>query len=112
MTQYIDRAKALNAICDGCNLEFSDQPCEPCDCKIRESLLNVPVNEMTFFGYKLEELQMFIALCQQHGVTPEKMHKYYENFRTVYGIIANEFDRAIGEAYSNFFEKQEGSARE
>ena len=40
--EYISRTKALNVICDGCNLEFPEQPCEPCCCKIREHLIHVP----------------------------------------------------------------------
>lgn len=43
---YISRTKALNAICDGCNLEFSDQPCEPCSCEIREHLIAVPAADV------------------------------------------------------------------
>lgn len=42
MAKYIEIEAALQSACKGCNIEFDDQPCEPCDCYIREKLLAVP----------------------------------------------------------------------
>jgi hypothetical protein len=38
MDEYIKREDAVSAICFGCNLEFSDRPCEPPDCEIRHAI--------------------------------------------------------------------------
>ncbi len=38
----IDLDKALLAVCSGCNEEFSEEPCEPGCCRIREKLENAP----------------------------------------------------------------------
>lgn len=42
MAKYIEIEAALQSACKGCNIEFDDQSCEPCDCYIREKLLAVP----------------------------------------------------------------------
>ena len=42
MAKYIELESALQSACKGCNIEFDDQPCEPCDCYIRKKLLEVP----------------------------------------------------------------------
>ena len=42
MAKYIELESALQSACKGCNIEFDDQPCEPCDCYIRKKLLAVP----------------------------------------------------------------------
>ena len=41
MDDYIERQEALSAVCNGCNIEFDDQPCEPSDCYIRKKLMEV-----------------------------------------------------------------------
>ena len=38
----IDLDKALLAVCSGCNEEFSEEPCEPGCCRIREKIENAP----------------------------------------------------------------------
>lgn len=40
--EYIEREAAMQAVCKGCNIEFSDEPCELSDCDIRNELLMVP----------------------------------------------------------------------
>ena len=39
---YIDRDKAMSAVCVGCNQEFSDEPCEPDCCEIRSAIESIP----------------------------------------------------------------------
>ena len=41
MNDYINRQAAIEEACKGCNIEFSDEPCEPSECKIRERLINI-----------------------------------------------------------------------
>ena len=41
MAEYIERQEALREVCNGCNIEFDDQPCEPDDCYIRKKLMEV-----------------------------------------------------------------------
>ena len=38
----VDLDKALLAVCKGCNEEFSEEPCEPGDCRIRQRLEELP----------------------------------------------------------------------
>ena len=38
----VDLEKVLLAVCQGCNEEFSEEPCEPGCCRIRERLEKLP----------------------------------------------------------------------
>lgn len=42
MSDYISREAARKAVCDGCNVEFPDEGCEPVNCSILERLGDVP----------------------------------------------------------------------
>ena len=35
MAEYIDKQKALDAMCAGCNEDFGNKPCEPSYCSLR-----------------------------------------------------------------------------
>ena len=47
MTDYIDRDTAIDEVCDGCNKQFEDEPCDPSWCCIRNRLANLPVEDVT-----------------------------------------------------------------
>lgn len=38
----VDLEKVLLAVCQGCNEEFSEEPCEPGCCRIRERIEKLP----------------------------------------------------------------------
>lgn len=46
MDEYIKREDAISAVCFGCNLEFSERPCEPPDCEIRHAINAVPAADV------------------------------------------------------------------
>ena len=42
MARLIDADALIPKICHACNMEFSDAPCEPSDCRIRHVVMNAP----------------------------------------------------------------------
>lgn len=46
MDEYITRNNAISAICFGCNQQFSNDPCEPSECTIRQSILALPTADV------------------------------------------------------------------
>lgn len=46
MAEYITRNNAISAVCFGCNQEFSDEPCEPDACAIRQSIVALPIADV------------------------------------------------------------------
>lgn len=38
----ISRQAAIDAVCKECNKQFSDEPCEPCDCGIMNAVKTLP----------------------------------------------------------------------
>lgn len=38
----VDLDKVLLEVCKGCNEEFSEEPCEPGDCRVRQRLEELP----------------------------------------------------------------------
>lgn len=42
----IEREKALGLVCEGCNLDFPDSPCEPSSCQIRENIMDMPTKTL------------------------------------------------------------------
>ena len=46
MIEYITRNNAISAVCFGCNQEFSDEPCEPDACAIRQSIMALPISDV------------------------------------------------------------------
>jgi len=46
MDEYITRNNVISAVCFGCNQEFSDEPCEPDACAIRQSIKAIPTDDV------------------------------------------------------------------
>ena len=46
MCDYIDREEAINTVCEGCNDQYEDEPCEPSCCSIRERLQTIPAADV------------------------------------------------------------------
>lgn len=46
MTEYIDRDTVIKQVCKACNIDFSNEPCEPSDCHIRDFLLGIPTADV------------------------------------------------------------------
>lgn len=46
MADYISRKAAIEEACHGCSFEFSDEPCEPCDCEIMARLNAIPAADV------------------------------------------------------------------
>lgn len=46
MTEYISREDALAVVCEGCNIDFYKEPCEPSDCRIRGFLRSIPAADV------------------------------------------------------------------
>ena len=46
MDEYITRNNVISAVCFGCNQEFSDEPCEPSECAIRQSIMALPTADV------------------------------------------------------------------
>lgn len=42
MSDLIDRQKVIETMCEACNEEFPDNPCEPPDCKFVERIKALP----------------------------------------------------------------------
>lgn len=46
MDEYISKNNAISAVCFGCNQQFSNEPCEPSDCTIRQSIMALPTADV------------------------------------------------------------------
>lgn len=46
MADHIKRDSLLKLICERCNEETSDEPCEPSDCWIREVIMEAPADSV------------------------------------------------------------------
>lgn len=46
MSRYIDADKVISAVCFGCNQQFSNEPCEPPDCSIRQAINSIPTADV------------------------------------------------------------------
>ena len=46
MTEYIERMTAISEACKGCNEEFSDEPCEPSECRLQQRLFAIPAADV------------------------------------------------------------------
>lgn len=46
MDKYITRNNAISAVCFGCNQQFSNEPCEPSECTIRQSIMALPTADV------------------------------------------------------------------
>lgn len=46
MTEYIDKQETIKKVCERCNIEFGDEPCEPSDCSILKRLLAIPAADV------------------------------------------------------------------
>ena len=46
MTEYIERMTAISEACKGCSEEFSDEPCEPSECRLQQRLFAIPVADV------------------------------------------------------------------
>lgn len=43
---YIEREKVISAVCFGCNQQFSEEPCEPPECSIRQAINSIPTADV------------------------------------------------------------------
>ena len=57
--RYIDEDKVIHAVCFGCNQEFSDKPCEPSMCSIRQAIKSIPTADVVEVrhGYWIERIE-------------------------------------------------------
>lgn len=46
MIEYIKKEEAIAAVCKGCNVQFSEEPCEPPDCDIRNAIKSIPTADV------------------------------------------------------------------
>ena len=46
MSRYIEKEKVISAVCFGCNQQFSDEPCEPSECSIRQAINSIPTADV------------------------------------------------------------------
>lgn len=46
MDEYIKREDVISAMCFGCNQQFSDEPCEPTECDLRQAIKAVPTADV------------------------------------------------------------------
>ncbi len=44
--EYIERETAVQSVCNGCNIMFDDELCEPSDCYIRGKLIAIPPSDV------------------------------------------------------------------
>ena len=67
MDEYITRNNAISAVCFGCNQQFSNEPCEPSECTIRQSIMAlptadvVPKSEVDLYRRQVDELEDELA---------------------------------------------------
>lgn len=56
---YIEKEKVLSAVCSGCNKEFSDEPCEPDACAIRQAIDDIPSADVVEVehGYWIDDMK-------------------------------------------------------
>ena len=74
MDEYITRNNAISAVCFGCNQEFSDEPCEPDACAIRQSIMALPTADVVPKS-EVERLQIEIKALK---IANEKMYSAIE----------------------------------
>lgn len=43
---YIEREAAKKAVCEGCNAEYGEEPCEPSDCAVMQALRSIPAADV------------------------------------------------------------------
>ena len=78
MTDYISRQAAIEEACKGCNIEFSDEPCEPSECKIRERLINIQaadVRENVESEWELTD-HAYTVHCKRCGYKHNRTSQY------------------------------------
>ena len=46
MEEYIKRGQAKRAACEGCNAEFGEDACEPCDCSLMGAIDSIPAADV------------------------------------------------------------------
>lgn len=75
MARYYEEQTVLNAVCRGCNEEFSDEPCEPSECLLLREIKNLSTADVV---PKNEVERLTVELAAMRGAANSyKMH--YEN---------------------------------
>ena len=46
MAEYIEREALIKRLCERCNEEMSESPCEPSDCFVREVIKTIPAADV------------------------------------------------------------------
>lgn len=69
MDEYITRNNAISAVCFGCNQEFSDEPCEPDACAIRQSIMTLPTADVVPKSEVEKIFDDFDALMSSYSTT-------------------------------------------
>ena len=46
MDEYIEREALIKQLCERCNEEMSESPCEPSDCFVREVIKTIPAADV------------------------------------------------------------------
>ena len=82
MDEYITRNNVILAVCFGCNQEFSDEPCEPSECAIRQSIMALPTADVVPKS-EVEKLiksvdDMLDLVCAMTGLELTYFGKYAE----------------------------------
>ena len=102
MDEYITRNNAISAACFGCNQQFSDKPCEPSECTIRQSIMALPtadvapkseVEKLHEVIFKKEDLMQKIA---------KERNDYYDELQYAKQEVAREIFEEIDSFFARY----------
>ena len=107
MDEFIKRKDAISAICFGCNQEFSDEPCEPKECYIRQAISNTPAADVVPKS-EVDRLETEIRLLTENSISAKYpccvscskgliLTKSLEEYDKLLADIASEVAREIFE---------------
>lgn len=100
MDEYITRNNAISVACFGCNLQFSNKPCEPSECTIRQSIMALPTADVVSKS-EVEELKADLEVWKQNRFNIFQMLELYKMTR-------QEIAREIFEEIANMMVLQHG----
>ena len=93
--EYITRNNAISAVCFGCNQQFSNEPCEPSECTIRQSIMALPTADVvpkSEFEMAVKEVDRLSQVVLYHDAFKadeirEIFEEIYETMNTLYGRV-------------------------
>ena len=74
---------------------------------IADMINNAPTVEMTatFWGYNVEELHMFAAMCRSAGITEDELHSFIQDATIIVKVVQEETRKSLRETLKIMMER-------